>query len=310
MTTFGIEIEVLPTTRDRQTLTTERIANALNAHGISASHQDYNHRTQTVWKVITDGSCGYEVVSPVLDPRDGEGCYEQIVKVCTALNSIGCRVNNACGLHVHLYIADKSPAQVGRFFGMWMRMEHLIDKAMPKSRRESHNEYCSSVLATLRRGSDGWYATSYRGQDYFPEDEGDRIARINELIGRSRNVRSFSDLTRLTNPRGDRYFKVNMLAYERQGTIEVRHHSGTTNATKIIMWVRFLQSMLRRAETSTFVRNLQNLAKPAGSDWARLWAMDDPQAVEHLKRRIKRFEDLEAAEYSADTEDAVLASGA
>lgn len=44
----------------------------------------------------------------------------------------------------------------------------------------------------------------------------------------------------MANIMGSRYFKVNLMSFQRHGTIEFRQHSGTVNATKIANWVRFL----------------------------------------------------------------------
>lgn len=41
-----------------------------------------------------------------------------------------------------------------------------------------------------------------------------------------------------------RYFKINLQAYLRHGTIEFRQHSGSANATKVCNWVRFLQAFI------------------------------------------------------------------
>lgn len=47
-------------------------------------------------------------------------------------------------------------------------------------------------------------------------------------------------INEMANIMGSRYFKVNLMSFQRHGTIEFRQHSGTVNATKIANWVRFL----------------------------------------------------------------------
>jgi hypothetical protein len=91
--TFGVEIEI------RATLDREQIARALQAANINAAAESYNHSTRPYWKVITDSSCGYEIVSPVLRGEQGLG---ELAKVCQILTDLGCQVNRSCGLHVHI----------------------------------------------------------------------------------------------------------------------------------------------------------------------------------------------------------------
>jgi hypothetical protein len=301
MTTFGIEIEIDSYATNGNALNTHDVARALLAHGVTAYAEGYNHNTRNYWKVTTDGSCGLEIVSPVLDPRNGDTCYHEIVKVCTALNSIGAKVTSKCGLHVHLYVADKSVKTVAKFVGMYIRMEHLMDLAMPKSRRGNTNQYCRSLLAS-------WDATGRqtgygRHQSFDQLGDDDLMARANHAIAATRRARSITTLKTITNFADDRYTKLNLMAFSRQGTIEVRHHSGTTNAKKIIMWVRFLQSMLRRAESSTFVRNLLHRNLPVGTAWHALWCMDDQAACTWFRKRLVKFAQLEQ---QVQDEDLVL----
>lgn len=50
-----------------------------------------------------------------------------------------------------------------------------------------------------------------------------------------------------SNNSGYRYFKVNCQSFFRHGTIEFRHHSGTTDATKIINWILFTAVVMEKA---------------------------------------------------------------
>ncbi len=57
--TYGIEIEFLENFYSR-----EIIARELRNAGINAYSESYNHMTKNNWKLITDASCGNELVSP------------------------------------------------------------------------------------------------------------------------------------------------------------------------------------------------------------------------------------------------------
>lgn len=48
--------------------------------------------------------------------------------------------------------------------------------------------------------------------------------------------------------RTDRYYKLNLKAFHRHGTVEVRHHQGTVEAVKIQNWVILTQGLVERAK--------------------------------------------------------------
>lgn len=45
-----------------------------------------------------------------------------------------------------------------------------------------------------------------------------------------------------------RYFKLNFVSFEKYGTVEFRHHSGTVEFEKISNWVEITQALIRAAE--------------------------------------------------------------
>ena len=89
---FGVEIEFL------STVTVEQVLTKLRSAGIQAEYEGYTHRTTPHWKIVSDGSCGYELVSPILE---GEAGVEELQKAATALEAAGAQVDRRCGLHVH-----------------------------------------------------------------------------------------------------------------------------------------------------------------------------------------------------------------
>lgn len=46
----------------------------------------------------------------------------------------------------------------------------------------------------------------------------------------------------------DRYHKVNLSSMSRHGTVEIRHHSGTVSAEKVVSWIRLTQAMVERSK--------------------------------------------------------------
>lgn len=203
---FGVEIEII-----EGNYTRAQIAQAIRAKGIEAYEEGYNHTTRSYWKVITDSSCGYEVVSPVLYGEEG---LHQLEKVCEALNEVGCNVDVRCGLHVHHDIGDLSLEQIKNIFRLYYKHAQAIEQILPKSRRVGARGYAKPL------------------DEWFMENLVERAETISDLDSRI----------------SSRYWALNFTSYAKYGTIEFRQHSGTTEYDKIKNWVLLTHKMIERAE--------------------------------------------------------------
>lgn len=176
--------------------------------GIEVMVEGYNHTTRPHWKLVTDGSLNgndtFELVSPILV---GEAGLRELEKVCWVLDLCEVKVNESCGLHVHIDAAGFSMPTWRNLALSYKHLEPVIDKFMPASRRD--NYYCKG----LGHVSD-------------------------EMIRSARTVDELKERI------GNRYHKVNLEAYSRHKTVEFRQHSGTTNFTKMRNWVLFLHKLV------------------------------------------------------------------
>lgn len=166
------------------------------------------------WDVKYDGSLrgnGLEVVSP---PLTGEAGLREIDAACAALNALGATVNPSCGMHVHHDISDLTIDDVKRVARGWKANANLIDGLVAPSRRyNGSTQYCARLSE----------------QDMQQIDRCDTISDLRHLsVGRYRSL--------------------NLTAYGRYGTIEIRQHQGTCNAEKIKTWVRFGQAIIDSAK--------------------------------------------------------------
>lgn len=212
--TFGIEIEAygVPMTQ---------LAQALTAAGVPCAVQGYNHTTCATWKLVPDGSIqgaeSFELVSP---PLRGQAGLAQLAIVCRVLGEQGAQVNKSCGLHVHHDANDLTLVQWKNFVKYYVKYEQALDSLMPASRRAGANSYCKSI-----RGA---------------------FASVRAAFTAIDRATTLQELARLVF-RYDRYYKVNMMAFWRHGTVEVRHHSGTVEYEKIAAWVSLTQGLLYKA---------------------------------------------------------------
>ena len=141
---FGIEIEAYNCTR-------ERLARELTAVGIRVEVEGYNHTDHTDhWKLVTDsslhGNNTFELVSPILH---GEQGIEELEKVCWVLDLCNAKVNDSCGLHVHMDAAEFDLQTWKNLIITYKRLENVIDHFMPRSRR--NNRYHKVNLEAYAR---------------------------------------------------------------------------------------------------------------------------------------------------------------
>jgi len=174
---------------------------------------DYSNRNRyfavtneltNAWRVISDGSLnqGCEVVSPILSGEEGLAMLKVVVAV---LRRAGARIENTCGFHVHVDARDLDGIDLASVVRRYGKFEETIDSFMAPRRRGQNPQWCASVQELARE---------FQNIRRLPADE---IARWQD----------------------DRYYKVNLCAFLKHGTIEFRQHAGTLNIDKMTNWVRF-----------------------------------------------------------------------
>jgi hypothetical protein len=249
--TFGVEIEI--GNRDQCTM-----ADVLRAAGfVVYCNDDVSLNTpngmlydlpakkspffKNAWKVVYDGSVrsGCEVVSPILKGQDG---LNQIKGVIKAMNKNGARADYRCGLHVHVGATDLSLLELQNVARRYYAFEPVLDTFVSKSRRASKNGYCRSLR--------------------------DLINAINCSA-----IDGTSDLERMI---ADRYYKVNLLAFVKHGTVEFRQLEGTTSWTKVCNWVEFCVNFVEASRLNStaheeYMNSVAAIADNWPADFARLY---------------------------------------
>jgi len=175
------------------------------------------------WRFVTDGSLhpidgfhGMELVSPILD-TDKTACMRMLRKVCAALQELGGMVNSNCGLHVHVDANNLSVEQIKTVFHRYTKFESVIDLMVPANRRG--------------------------GNSYFSKTG----VNLVDSVERCQTTEALMYL------QADRYYKVNLCALRRHGTIEFRQHSGSINGDTIINWISFITSFVKASKDLTNV---------------------------------------------------------
>jgi hypothetical protein len=121
---------------------------------------------------------------------------------------------------------------------------------------------------------------------------GDRLAKyvpiLKRMLPASRRNNSYCQDTVNTLIRGDRYAFVNLRAYTKHGTLEVRGHSGTLNATKILNWIAICDAVMFTRVRATFEIN-------TCFDLATLYKLDRA-LTSYMVGREAKFSDNAATE--------------
>lgn len=203
---FGVEIEF---TGDR-----DAVAARMRSKGLNAQTMNYTHDVVPQWKLIKDGSCGWEVVSPILKGREG---LRQLKLTCEALKEAGAAVDNKCGLHVHHDVNTHSIKQIANIFVIYYKLEKAFDQLIQKNRRLDNNSYCGSLQSHIS-------------------------------LAALRNAKTIEQMNAIFH---SRYLKVNFQSYVKYGTVEFRQHGGTIDYGKMYNWILLTQQVVEAAYTNS-----------------------------------------------------------
>jgi hypothetical protein len=194
---------------------------AFRAQGLVADEAFYTNSDASFWRIKTDASISGENGFEVVSPILTD--LADVQKCCDALEEVGAKVNRSTGLHVHVGAGDLSIASWKNMCKRYRDNEVEIDAFMPRSRRENNQRF----IASIRSVSDA-------------------------AIDRATNVQGLVDAF------GTRYVKLNVSSFLKHGTVEFRHHSGTTDFNKISKWISFCLNFVQASvvtETSGRVKN-------------------------------------------------------
>ena len=212
---FGIEIECYGVSR--QTAIRAIKANKIKIVDLFNDCRD-PETSKNKWRLIFDGSLpadGFEIVSPVLSGLDG---LSQVQQVGKALTKIGTKVNKRCGLHVHVDAASLSSKDVYTCINQYLKNEAIIDKIIAPSRRANKNEFCGSLEEV---------------EQYFSH--------------LSERYESMESIANNIDCEFGRYYKLNVAAFVKHGTLEFRQHQGTVSPEKMINWIIFCCNFVKES---------------------------------------------------------------
>lgn len=180
--------------------------------------------------IATDGSLqtnergkyGFEVQTPKLAGKLGE---ELVTRMSAGLKELKVTVNETCGMHVHIDAKGvlnasrrEYPVELLQMFKTYIVFEDVLLSFMPYSRRR--NDYCRPL------------------GDTFLLDEVETLQSVADVEKLWYKERTYHEIrgAKATHYHASRYFGTNLNSLLKDGHLEIRFHSGTTNARKILEW--------------------------------------------------------------------------
>lgn len=199
--TFGVEIETTVPPR----LFAEGLTIGSYHHGVQVPYLPDGWTAQSDSSVHGEGRYGCEIVSPILQGVEG---LRQVALVLRTLEEKGHRVNDSCGVHVHIGWSRSLPSTtLARLITIVSYLEKGIFAITGSKRRET-GSYCKPVRC---------YGDDKQAKRRL---DGDRYHVLN-LRNLATGVRE---------------------------TVEFRAFSGSLNPTKVVGWIQVCLGIVQRAQ--------------------------------------------------------------
>ena len=193
--------------------------------------------------VSHDGSIqrGLEIQTPPASWEELARCVEIPVKL---LKKNEFKISSRCGLHIHLDASDfkRAPVKIAKILKTYYAIENLIYQMVPLSRRQGRFclplqgsfDYTDFTVKKMGELESNWYqkanAPYWKNKSSIREWQGYGKDSVRKMK-REKYCES-------------RYLGVNLHSIFFRGTLELRHHSGTLNKTKIFHWINFNLSIV------------------------------------------------------------------
>lgn len=175
--------------------------------------------------------------------RAGE--EDNVRKFCKALKGRA-YVNRSCGTHFHLDMRQYDEEKVTEFGNRVAMAVPALRLLLPKDRRE--NKFCQTVINTTKT----------------------------ECI-------NCHKLSCNCHVQPHKYAFINLAAWNKHKTMEIRGHSGTLNAEKILNWIKLVETIMLAPMEPAPVTNIEQLIKN--------YKLDDKLAA-YVRDRAQTFEEV------------------
>lgn len=225
---FGVEIETYGIGREGAVNAIARALGWTASNGYRGGYKVVDNQGRS-WKAVGDSSiCGHsgaEVVSPILKYDD----IEDLQKVVRALRQGGAKVNESCGIHIHVDAGAFEVPAIVRLAKLWARKEKLLKHSFEVFRARGES-YC-------------WDMNRHGFMDrLFAKRNVTTLDQLNKIWYDSDSVTN-----RHYHYDSSRYHACNLHNIWGKGTIEFRLFNSTLHAGKVKAYVQFCLAMASKA---------------------------------------------------------------
>lgn len=208
-------------TQTKLNTSTRFIAAEIEVADIDENKSDLVAKAVKDWggSIVQDGSLpenGFEINTA---PAGGDLFVRQIDEICSALKKSSAKVDDSCGLHIHINAKDFNYYDVRRLMKVYAKIEDALFGMLPYRRKKSH--YC-------RPCGKNYIRNLINGRVPYKKVKSSVIKTIykDETTQNHKNVKHDSS----------RYVALNLHSWFYRGTVECRMFSGTTQSSKIVPW--------------------------------------------------------------------------
>lgn len=228
---FGIEIEFTGITREAAaTIVADFFGTAFLFEGGILKEREIADANQRIWRVVRDASIEAsceeeqcELVTPILYYQD----LEVLLQLVQHLRKAGGKVNQSCGLHIHVDSMDFTPQAVVNLVTLIGSREQLLYQALGIS--QERMRYCKRINEELI------------GMIQF--NKPDRLEQIRELWYQE----SPYELSR-GKYHSTRYHGLNLHSMFTNQTIEFRLYNSTLEPEKVKAYIQFTLALCKQAK--------------------------------------------------------------
>lgn len=244
---FGVELEVgneikKPTIRRLIKLKSEKTVQT-SRYVPSINNSWWHVKDDATCGVLgRDGPKGIEIASFV---ASGVSDLSHICEVADFLSTSGVKVNDNCGLHIHVDASDITIEQVGRILSSWIKIESFLSLALPIRRR--NNFYCEMISGK----ADNIYSLIGLGKQRIERN----IATVIYEILRPDDISLYENRDRRVTLNLVNYCRAIKQNHLNRKTIELRWPEGTLNGNDIKNWVRLFLNFIEYAKNSPVLDN-------------------------------------------------------
>lgn len=187
------------------------------------SFYDVDNRSSLInpgkhWSIVRDNSLRNGVEFIFDGPKKGKSIIEAIEGMDAFLSKYSrcgrpAKASDRCSVHCHVDVRDLDEILLNRLLMIYVLVERVLFEYVSPCRLK--NNYCRPITDSS-------------------------FKHILNSINNSSNPPEINDAISVIRSQCDKYSALNLLPIQHYGTVEFRHHQGTTDMKKVLDWINIL----------------------------------------------------------------------